>query len=197
MLAVWLTVVSLAVCKVRHAVKDSTLNRIAIGVSNVDVQFFMLGCFVFEFVNKGLLGQLGVRQGRDTAFDNRVAQTDRSAFIKATDASALPTTTSCAGDPITVIEFADKDAAGGVVAVVACVDADALKARDEIQQGEQSTELGRDGELQFVPAEGDATLGMLGVGDYGRLDGVAEELAVDVELAESLGGCECVTDESK
>ena len=96
-----------------------------------------------------------------------------------------------------MIEFADKDAARGVVAVVACMDADALEARDEIQEGEQSAELGRDGELQFVPAEGDAAFGMLGVGDYGRLDSVAEELAVDVELAESLGGCECVTDESK
>ena len=48
--------------------------------------------------------------------------------------------------------------------------------------------------MQFVPAEGDAAFGVLGVGDYGRLDGVAKELAVDVELAESLGRCECVTD---
>ncbi len=160
----WMAVVSLAVCKVRHAVKDSTLNRIAIGVSNVDVQFFMLVCFVFEFVNKRLLGQLGVGQCRDS---------------------------------ITVIEFADEDTAGGVVAVVACVDTDALKARDEIQQREQSAELRRDGELQFVPADGDRALGVLGVGDYGRLDSVAEELAVDVEFAESLGGCECVTDKSK
>lgn len=54
--------------------------------------------------------------------------------IKAPPASALPTTTSCAGDPITVIEFADKDAAGGVVTVVACMDADTTEARDEIQE---------------------------------------------------------------
>lgn len=173
----WLTVVSLTVCKVRHAVKDSTLNRIAIGVSNVDVQFFMLVCFVFEFVNKGLLGQLGVAERRNTT-PSRGERCGETAVCR------------CGA----VVEFADKDAARGVVAVVACVDADALEARDEIQEGEQSAELGRDGELQFVPAEGDTALGMLGVGDYGRLDGVAEKLAVDVELAESLGGCECVTD---
>ncbi len=36
------------------------------------------------------------------AFVNRVAQTDRSALIKATDASALPhhKPTACVGDPI-------------------------------------------------------------------------------------------------
>ena len=167
-----MAVVSLAVCKVRHAVKDSTLNRIAIGVSNVDVQFFMLGCLVFEFVNKGLLSQLGVRQSGHSECCGEV------------------TVCRCGA----VVEFADEDTAGGVVAVVACMDADALKARDEIQEGEQSAELRRDGELQFVPADGDRALGMLGVGDYRRLDGVAEKLAIDVELAESLGGCEGVTD---
>ena len=37
--------------------------------------------------------------------------------------------------------FPDKDAAGGVVAVVACVDAYAIEAGDIVQQWEQSAEL--------------------------------------------------------
>ena len=38
--------------------------------------------------------------------------------------------------------FTDKDTAGGVVAVVACVDADAVEAGDIIQEREWSAELG-------------------------------------------------------
>ena len=43
---------------------------------------------------------------------------------------------------VTFGTFADKDAAGGVVAVVACVDADAVEAGDIIQEREWSAELG-------------------------------------------------------
>ena len=83
-----------------------------------------------------------------------------------------------------------------VVAVVASVDADTLDAGDVIQKREQSAELGRAGKLDFVPAFGDGSFGVLGVGDNGRFESVAKILAVDIEFAESFGGGEGITDKS-
>jgi hypothetical protein len=83
-----------------------------------------------------------------------------------------------------------------VVAVVTGVHADTLETGDVIQKREQSAELGRAGKLDFVPAFGDSSFGMLGVGDDGRFKGVAKILAVDIESAESFSGGEGITDKS-
>ena len=81
-----------------------------------------------------------------------------------------------------------------VLAVVACVDTDTLEARDVIQKREQSAELGRAGNLDFVPADRDAAFRVLRIGDERRLERVAKETAAYEESAEGLGGCESVTD---
>ena len=59
-----------------------------------------------ELFNKGLLGSFGVKQGRNGIAIRR-----------------------------TGVQFADKDAAGGVVAVVAGMDADAFKAGYHVEDG--------------------------------------------------------------
>lgn len=81
-----------------------------------------------------------------------------------------------------------------VLAVVAGMYADSFEARDVIQEREKSAELGRAGNLDFVPADRDAAFRVLGVGDDGRFKSVAKILAVDIESAESFSGRETVTD---
>ncbi len=83
-----------------------------------------------------------------------------------------------------------------VLAVVTGVYADTLKARDVIQEREQSAELGRAGKLDFVPSFGYGSFGVLGVGDDGRFEGVAKGLAVYQKSAESFSGGEGITDKS-
>ena len=83
-----------------------------------------------------------------------------------------------------------------MVTVVTSVYTDTLETGDVIQKREQSAELGRAGKLDFVPAFGDGSFGVLGVGDDGRFEGVAKILAVDIEFAECFGGREGVTNKS-
>ena len=85
-------------------------------------------------------------------------------------------------------EPSDEDAACGVAFVIACMNTDTLEAGHIVDQRQHTTELGRLGECQFVPAEGDCSLGMGGVRDGGRFKSTAERFASDEEDACGLVG---------
>ena len=107
----WLAVVSETVCTVRQAlsrntVKSTALRQIVVRVGDVNIDFFMGALGFQELFNKGLLGGFGVKQGRNDIAIRR-----------------------------TGVQFADKDAAGGMVAVVPCVDADAFKVGHHVEDG--------------------------------------------------------------
>ena len=85
-------------------------------------------------------------------------------------------------------QMPDKDAARGVVTVVACVDADALEARDCAEQGQDASEPWRHGQRQPVPTKGDGSCGVTCVGDERRFKCAAEWLTTDKKDACRLGG---------
>ena len=85
-------------------------------------------------------------------------------------------------------QLSDEDAACGVVFVIACMNTDTLEAGHIVDQRQHATELGRLGERQFVPPEGDCSFGMGGVRDSGRFKSTAERFASDEEDACGLVG---------
>ena len=87
-----------------------------------------------------------------------------------------------------VAQLPDKDAARGVAAVVACMHADALEARDRAEQGQDASEPWRQGQRQSVPTKGDGPFGVTGVGDERRFKCAAEWLTTDKKDACRLGG---------
>lgn len=80
-------------------------------------------------------------------------------------------------------QLSDENAACGVVFVIACMNADTLEAGHIVDQRQHATELGRPGERQFVPAEGDSPFGMGDVRDGRRFKSTAERFASDEEDA--------------
>ena len=88
----------------------------------------------------------------------------------------------------TARELSDKDAASGVVAVVAGMDADTLKTRYVVQQWKDTPEFRRFGQRQSVPSEGDRPLWVLCVGYGGRFKRAAERLAADKQDARCFVG---------
>ena len=85
-------------------------------------------------------------------------------------------------------QMPDEDAARGVVTVVACMDADALEARDRAEQGQDASEPWRHGQRQPVPTKGDGTFGVTGVGDERRFKCAAKRPTTDKKDACRLGG---------
>ena len=86
-------------------------------VGDVNIDFFMGALGFQELFNKGLLGSFGVKQSRNSIAIRR-----------------------------TGVQFADKDAAGSMVAVVAGVDAYAFKAWYHVKDRQEASELGRLGD---------------------------------------------------
>ena len=120
----WLVVLFVAVSTDLQAVKSTALNRITVNVSDVDIDFFMLLLGFDELLGQGFFGAARRIEGR-SAKSGGISRHSR---------------TVCGGF-VAFRSFADKDAAGGVVAVVACVDAYAIEVGDIVQQWEQSAEL--------------------------------------------------------
>ena len=178
--AAWEAVLLVAFCTDLQAVRHAAFRRITVAVSDVNIDFFIVVLGFYQFLCKGLFGCSGVAQSRDGVRVRRAGLSGPAGHGRR--ARRIPGT------------FADKYAAGCVVAVVACVEAYALEARDVIQERERSAELGRAGNLDFVPADRDAAFGVLHIGDERRLERVAKETAAYEESAEGLGGCESVTD---
>ena len=121
----WFVVLFVAVCTDLQAVKNTVLNRITVNVSDVDIDFFMLLLGFDELLGQGFFGAARRIEGRSA----------KSGGISRHSTTVLKRFVS-------LRSFAYKDAAGGVVAVVACVDAYAIEAGDIVQQWEQSAELG-------------------------------------------------------
>ena len=120
----WLVVLFVAVCTDLQAVKNTALNRITVSVSDVDIDFFMLLLGFDELLGQGFFGatrtiQAGCASGGGIS---RHSTTVLKRFVS-------------------LRSFAYKDTAGGVVAIVACVDAYAIETGDIVQQWEQSAEL--------------------------------------------------------
>jgi len=120
----WFVVLLVAVCTDLQAVKNTALNRITVNVSDVDIDFFMLLLGFDELLGQGFFGAARRIEGRSA----------KSGGISRHSTTILQRIVS-------LRSFPDKDTAGGVVAVVACVDSNALEAGNIIQEWEQSAEL--------------------------------------------------------
>ena len=121
----WFVVLFVAVCTDLQAVKNTALNRITVNVSDVDIDFFMLLLSLDELLGQGFFGAARtIQAGRANGGGiSRHSTTFLKRFVM-------------------FGTFTYKNTAGGVVAVVACVDAYAIEARDVVQEREQSAELG-------------------------------------------------------
>ena len=122
--AMWFWAVSVAVWTVLQAVKSTAFNRITVSVSDVDIDFFMLLLGLDELLGQGFFGAAGTIQAGCASGGgiSRHSTTVLKRFVS-------------------LRSFAYKDATGGVVTVVACVDAYTIEAGNIIQEWEQSAEL--------------------------------------------------------
>ena len=107
-----------------QAVKNIALNRITVNVSDVDIDFFMLLLGFDELLGQRFFGAAGTIQA-GCANGGGISRHSTTILQRI----------------VSLRSFPDKDTAGGVVAVVACVDADAVEAGDIIQEREWSAEL--------------------------------------------------------
>ena len=121
----WLLVQFVAVCTDLQAVKNTAFNRITVNVSDVDIDFFMLLLGFDELLGQGFFGAARRIEGRSA----------KSGGISRHSTTVLKRIVS-------LRSFPDKYTAGGVVTVVACMDAYAIEARNIVQQWEQSAEPG-------------------------------------------------------
>ena len=119
-----MVVLFVAVCTDLQAVKNTAFNRITVSVSDVDIDFFMLLLGFDELLGQGFFGAAGRIKCR-SAKSGGISR-HSTTFLKRF---------------VTFSTFPYKDTAGGVVAVVACVDSNAIEAGDIVQQWEQSAEL--------------------------------------------------------
>ena len=114
----------MAVCTDLQAVKSTALNRITVNVSDVDIDFFMLLLGFDELLGQGFFGASGTIQA-GCANGGGISRHSTTILQRI----------------VSLRSFPDKDTAGGVVTVVACVDSYTIKAGDIIQKWEQSAEL--------------------------------------------------------